>query len=293
MTRWILAWTLLLASTPAIAQVSPDALASTPADPLPDAPSTTLIAQQQSVVTLAKALPNKPPVTCRIAPWKHNKRFQPDSLQQAQWACINPLDPYERFLNTSVPIPMNSHQKAYLAFHNFTDPFNAATVVASSAFGIAINSHSGFGPGIRGTAYLTGVTYSQDGIGELFGTWLIPSLTHEDPHYRRLPNASFKRRVLHAASRTFIAQHDDGSLMPNYATLLTYPIAIELSNLYVPGVQTNGRATTSRIITGYATDPIGNIITEFLPDVAKRVHIRVLFLQRILNQVAAGQPGTE
>ena len=43
-------------------------------------------------------------------------------------------------------------------------------------------------------------------------------------------------------------------------------------------------------------DPIGNIITEFLPDVASHIHIQALFVQRILNQVTApsnnmpGQP---
>ena len=42
-------------------------------------------------------------------------------------------------------------------------------------------------------------------------------------------------------------------------------------------------------MTGYATDPIENEITEFLPDLAKRIHIHVIFVQRVLNQVASDQ----
>ena len=75
--------------------------------------------------------------------------------------------------------------------------------------------------------------------------------------------------------------------MLNYSTLLTYPISAEISNLYVPGVHGNGPSTVKRIVTGLASDPIDNLITEFLPDFAKRVHIRVVFVQQILTNVSA------
>ena len=77
--------------------------------------------------------------------------------------------------------------------------------------------------------------------------------------------------------------------MPNYDTLLTYPISAEISNLYVPGVHGNGPSTVARIMTGFATDPIDNLISEFLPDVARRVHVRVIFVQRIMNQVGGDE----
>jgi hypothetical protein len=77
--------------------------------------------------------------------------------------------------------------------------------------------------------------------------------------------------------------------MPNYATLLTNPICAEISNLYVPGINGNGPSTVERIMTGYATDPIDNLVTEFLPDVARRIHIRIIFVQRVLNQVSSDQ----
>ena len=42
-------------------------------------------------------------------------------------------------------------------------------------------------------------------------------------------------------------------------------------------------------MTGYATDPIDNLITEFLPDIARHIHVRVIFAQRIVNQVSSDQ----
>ena len=104
-----------------------------------------------------------------------------------------------------------------------------------------------------------------------------------------MPDRSVPRRILNALSHTVIAQSDTGARMPNYATLLTYPIAAEISNLYVPGINGNGPSTVARILTGYAGDPADNLITEFLPDVARRIHIRVVFVQSILNQVSSDQ----
>lgn len=76
--------------------------------------------------------------------------------------------------------------------------------------------------------------------------------------------------------------------MPNYATLLTYPAAAKLSNLYVPGMPTNLSDIASRVTLGLATDPSVTLIAEFRPDLARRIHVRVIFIQEILKQVVAG-----
>jgi hypothetical protein len=129
----------------------------------------------------------------------------------------------------------------------------------------------------------------EDIQGETTGTFLIPVIAHEDPRYHRLPGHPFPQRLLHAIAHTVVSQGDDGHIMLNYATLINYPLSAEISNLYVPGVATNAPSTLKRIAVGYATDPVGAIVAEFLPDVAKRVHIHVLFAQQILNRLALGQ----
>jgi hypothetical protein len=250
---------------------------------------------QQSVVTVARdsfiSSGTKPP-RCRRSLWRPTRPVQDprDSTPLSPLLCVNILDPYARFLDTRFSIPMTPAQKGYLGVHDLLDPFNLATVAASSAFTIAIDSHTAYGPGWKGFGKLAGVSLLQDTTGEFFGTFLIPSIAHQDPHYHRMPTAHFPRRLIHAISRTIIAQNDNGSSMPNYATLLTYPIASEFSNLYVPGIHSNGPSTVARIATGYALDPVNNIVTEFLPDVARRFHIRIIFVQQILNQIAATPP---
>lgn len=187
---------------------------------------------------------------------------------------------------------LSTADKGKLAIRDVIDPLNLVFVAGYSGIAIAANSHSAYGPGFQGFGRLFGYSLLQGAQGEFFGTYLIPSLAHQDPRYHRMRDASVPRRVLHALAHTVVTSHDDGSAMPNYGTLLTYPISAELSNLYVPGIETDGVSTFKRVAIGLATDPAGSLIAEFLPDLARRVHIRIVFVQEILNQVITGSPNT-
>ncbi len=206
--------------------------------------------------------------------------------------CI-PEDPIAPFV-TSIHIePLTSTQKGVLALRDFLDPFNFITIAGYSAIATAADSHSAYGPGFKGFAKQTGYGLLQDAQGEFFQTYAIASLAHQDPRYHRMPTASVKRRIWHAISHTYVSQHDDGRRMLNVATLGTYVISAELTNLYVPGIQTDAASTARRIGVGIATDPAGAIVAEFLPDVARRIHIHIVFVQQILNQAMVGAPSVQ
>ena len=200
-------------------------------------------------------------------------------------ACADQL---QLIVDTGNVKPLTSEQKGVLAVHAVTDPFNLLTIAVFSGVSVAADSHSAYGPGFPGWGRLSGYTLAEDIQIEFTGTFLLPSLVHEDPRYHRMPGAPIRRRIEHALIHTVVSQHDDGSLMPNYATLINYPLTAEISNLYVPGVATNGPSTAKRVVVGYLTDPIGPLLAEFLPDFAKRVHIHIIFTQQILNRLALG-----
>jgi len=201
----------------------------------------------------------------------------------------NPLQPY---ISTKNAPPLTPELKGFLAIRNVLDPFNIITIAGYSGIYVAANSHSAYGPGFGGWGKLASYSLLEDSQSEFFGTFVIPSLVHEDPRYHRMPGKPVKQRIFHALVHTIISQHDDGRPMLNYATLLTYPISAELSNLYVPGLAVNAPSTAKRIVAGYATDPVGPLIAEFLPDIANHIHIRVIFVQEILQKIATNQPNT-
>lgn len=193
---------------------------------------------------------------------------------------------YARFLNGPQVKALTPMQKAHLAGRNLVDPFNLFTIAGEGAIAIGLNSHSPDGPGLHGYANYIGVSFTQDMVGEFFGTFAIPSLTHQDPHYHRMPGASVRRRILHCLDQIVWTEGDNGRGMPNYADLVGFAADEEINNLYVPGLQTNASGTAARYGLDLATAPIDNFITEFLPDLASHIHVRIVLVQRIINQAA-------
>jgi hypothetical protein len=196
------------------------------------------------------------------------------------------VDWYARFVTGPEVKPFTPAEKGRLALHNLTNLFNLATIAGEAAISTASNSHSPYGPGIPGWGREMGVSFTQDMTGEFFGTFLIPSLVHQDPHYHRMPNAKIPRRVLHCVLQVGWTQGDNGRGMVNYSLLGGSAIDGAISNLYVPGQQTRVSATATRYLTGLSTAPIENFITEFLPTIASHIHTHDVFVQRIVNQVA-------
>lgn len=196
---------------------------------------------------------------------------------------------YARFLNGPQVKALTPLQKAHLAGRNLIDPFNLLTIGGEAAIAVAANSHSVYGPGFQGWGKYMGVSFTQDMVGEFFGTFLIPSIAHQDPHYHRLPGASIKRRILHATDQIVWTQGDNGKGMVNYADLVGFALEDAVDDLYVPGQKTNLHASAARYGIDLATAPIDNYITEFLPDIAKRIHVRVVLVQRIIDQIARTQ----
>jgi hypothetical protein len=203
-------------------------------------------------------------------------------------SCSHDVDYFNRFVDAGIH-PLTARQKGILAFRNTVNPYNFATIGFFSAISVASDPNSAYGPGMPGFGRNFGVAYCETAVSEFFGTFLVPAIAHQDPHYHRMPNASYPRRALHAVTQVVWAQSDYGVGMPNYSTLITTAVGDGLGNLYVPGRDKSWGSAAARYTTAIATDPIDNFVTEFLPDVARRVNIRIVLIQQIVNHVEKQQ----
>jgi hypothetical protein len=257
-------------------------------------------AEREQVFDLAELAPqlesSQKPETAPIpdAPSASIQKSKPGDKNCPNAPCPAPKENwYMRFANGPQVKPLTPPEKGWLALRNVLDPFNAVTILGDAAISIGANSHSQYGPGMSGFGKYVGVSYTEDITGEFFNTFLICSLAHQDPHYHRVPHASYKRRTFHAISQVVWTQGDNERGMLNYANLVGFAIDDEIANLYVPGRQTNAGASAQRYAIGLATAPIDNFVTEFLPDVAKHIHVQVVIVQRIINQVARNGSPTD
>jgi hypothetical protein len=294
--RRLLTTGLLLSAMTAFAQTRLPAIPDPPASPLdstsaelPDAPDPGQ-AQRENVVAVAEAsfkANGGGAHPCGVLSAMKVVYVDPSRYDQVPKPCTELIYPYQRFLTNNIVIPMTWQQKGYLALHDLADPGNVGTILGISAITIGADSHSAYGPGLKGFGKIVGVSLLQDATAQFFGAFAIPVIAHQDPRYFRMPHAPLPKRILYSLSRTVISRSDSGHSIPNYGTLLSYPISAEIDNLYVPGIHPDGPSTVARVFTGYGLDPVNNLLNEFLPDVASRVHVRVIFVQRILNNVAS------
>jgi hypothetical protein len=124
------------------------------------------------------------PPAARPNVFGRNTECLTDSSTDAErmMSCKPTINGFARFLDSSPPLPLTSRQKFILAAKNVSDPFNFLTIAAVSAITVAEDSRTSDGPGFHGFAKNAGVSLSQDMTGEFFGTFLIPSLVHQDTH---------------------------------------------------------------------------------------------------------------
>lgn len=202
------------------------------------------------------------------------------------------LSPFARYLKSPDAVPLTARANLHSAVKNVIDPFNLLTIVADAAIGVGTDPRSPYGPGFDGISKYAGVSLTEDMTGEFFGTFLVPSLAHQDPHYHREPFLPIRKRILHAITQVVWAQSYTGRPMFNYANIVGGIATAAVSNTFVPGPGRQGfGATAQRLAVAFAISPSGNLIEEFVPDIASRINLRVVIFQRILNTVSIEESG--
>jgi hypothetical protein len=217
-----------------------------------------------------------------------------DSCSPAQgiMCCGRVPSPFARYLKNPLAVPITAQDNLRSALKDIIDPFNLLTILGDSAFGIGTDSHTPYGPGVRGISKYAGVSVTEDMTGEFFGTYLVPSLVHQDPHYHREPFMPIPHRILHAITQILWTQSYTGKPIFNYANVFGGIATAVVSNTFVPGPGRQGWANTAqRLSVAFATSPSGNLITEFVPDLASHINLRVVIFQRILNTVSNEEGG--
>lgn len=207
-------------------------------------------------------------------------------LPPGRSCCQQGVTQFQAYLMQNAMHIYTPRELAAMAGRGVIDPFNLLTIVGTSAFTVATDAHSQYGPGGLGLAKLSGTTLTEDMTNAFFETFLIPSIDHQDPHYHRMPNASLRRRIAHTIDQPLWTQSDTGKRMVNYATLLGAVADEAVDITYVPFQERGLGPSAARVGVNLATTPIGNMLTEFLPDVARHVNVNVVFIQRIINRVA-------
>jgi hypothetical protein len=178
---------------------------------------------------------------------------------------------YQTVTDTGHVVPLTSRQKWSLALKETVDPFNIVNAAFGAAFSQRGNQTPKYGEG--GTAYVQrfGAAFADFGTQNFFSAGLLATVLHQDPrYYRKGPGTGITRRVLYSVSRLVVARQDSGSSAFNASGIGGMLMGIAASNLYYPAASQRGYVMAGRISTSLTGGIMGNLMSEFWPDLQKK-----------------------
>jgi hypothetical protein len=172
--------------------------------------------------------------------------------------------------------PLSARQKFELAANNSVALSTIGKVLIGSAYGQAVDHPEGYGQGGAGYGKRFGSGMARSASANLFGTFLIASVLHEDPRFFVEKNLSFQQSLKYSATRLVIARSDTGKPMANFAGVLG-PLAGEaLANTYYPERNRGAGPTLIRYASDMGWKFGGNVLRQYWPTINKKLRLAPL-----------------
>jgi hypothetical protein len=163
--------------------------------------------------------------------------------------------------------------KFKLAANNSIAVSTIGASLVSAAYGQAVDSPEGYGQGGEGYAKRFGATMARAASDNMFGTFLIASIMHEDPRFFVNKGLSFRQSVKYAAVRVVKTRNDDGKTVTNFAGLLG-PLAAEaLANTYYPEGSRGVGDTFIRYSADLGWRFAGHLLKQYWPDINRKLRL--------------------
>jgi len=167
--------------------------------------------------------------------------------------------------------PLTAGQKWLLAWKETVDPFNIASAAMAAGFSQAANQTPKYGVG--GVAYSErfAAAVADFGSQNVFSAGLLAVVLHQDPRYfRKGPGSKIPARVAYALKALVVCHNDAGHEVFNSSGIFGMMMGIGASNLYYPAPSRNGGVMAGRLQTSLFGGVVGNLTSEFWPDLEKK-----------------------
>jgi hypothetical protein len=178
---------------------------------------------------------------------------------------------YQTVNDSGHVVPLTAREKWTLALKETIDPFNVLNAALGAAFSQRDNQTPKYGEGGVNYARRFGAAFGDFGTQNFFSAGLLATVLHQDPrYYRKGPGSGIARRVVYSVSRLVIARQDSGASAFNVSGIGGMMMGIVASNAYYPAASRNGYVMTERISTSLTGGIMGNLLSEFWPDIQKK-----------------------
>jgi hypothetical protein len=169
--------------------------------------------------------------------------------------------------------PLSSHQKLELAIDETIAPSRFLGSAFTSGIGQARNALPGYGQGWSGYGKRFGSSVASNASSHVFGTFLLPSVLHQDPRYFVKLFGSPRSRILYAIERVVVTRTDDGRETFNWSGIFGGLMAEGLANSYLPDGERTAGKTFSRFGIRMGFGALDNVVKEYWPTIFRSLRI--------------------
>jgi hypothetical protein len=170
-------------------------------------------------------------------------------------------------------------QKKFMLFAKDTfEPVTFGIAGFNAGLAQAMDDDPTFGQGGEGYGRRFGAAFADQVSGEFFGTFVYPTLLHEDPRYYRLGHGTPPTRFIYAVEHAFITHTDSGKHTFNFSEWMAASSTTALGNLYHPGNHRGFQPAARGTAYSVAFDVGFDILREFWPEITQ--HLRLPFVVR-------------
>lgn len=206
----------------------------------------------------AGRLPDAPSATAQEQSGQHNASIDILTKQSRMFANLA--------TNTR---PLSAGEKFELFAWNSVSLFTIFGSAAAAGIKQARNTQTGYGQGAEGYFKRFGASMASAASNNLFGTFLLPSLLHQDPRFFVRDTGNFGDRVGYATTRIVITRSDRGGETINWSGMLGPLAASALANTYLPKDSQGVGNTFSRWGISLGSTAASNVLREFWPSIIR------------------------
>jgi hypothetical protein len=125
---------------------------------------------------------------------------------------------------------------------------------------------SDYGGGMEGWGKRLGAAAAGSEARSFFGTFLFPTLLHQDPRYFPMQRGPIFKRGLHGVERVFVTRNDQGREVFNASGMLAIAFTESLGMAWTPERERTAGTAFVRILGAVQGDAIDYVLREFTPD---------------------------
>ena len=169
--------------------------------------------------------------------------------------------------------PLRAREKLELFADQSIAPSRMLSSLAGAGISQAANRLPRYGQGGEGYAKRFGSSMASEASNHFFGTFVIPSMLHDDPRYFVKLHAGLGHRIGYALGRMVVTRKDDGTETANWPGMIAPLLAESLANSYLPTDERTAGKTFRRYGVRLGFTAAGNLAKEYWPTIFRSLRI--------------------